>query len=78
MSAFADNEPAVTAGGITALIAALLALGIAFGLPITDQQREAILGVVVIVAPLAVALLVRPHVTPTAKKQPVPAPAPPA
>lgn len=64
---FPDNEPAVTGGSVVAVVTALLALVVAFGVPITDQQREAILAVVGVVAPLAVALLVRKHVTPTAK-----------
>jgi hypothetical protein len=62
---FTDNEPALTSGGVVALVGAILALLVAFGLNITDQQRQAILAVVVIVAPIAVALLTRPHVTPT-------------
>jgi hypothetical protein len=64
---FSDQEPAVTAGTLTALVAALLALVAAFGLPVTPQQRDAILGLVAVVAPIAVALLVRPQVTPNKK-----------
>lgn len=64
---FADNEPLITASGVTALVAALIALLVAFGVPVTDQQREAILSLVAILAPLAVALLARAHVTPTVK-----------
>jgi hypothetical protein len=66
---FPDAEPVITASSIVALVAAVLALGIAFGLPVTDQQREAILGLVAVVAPIAVAVLVRPNVTPNAKVQ---------
>lgn len=64
---FTDNEPALTASGLVALVTAVIALAVAFGAPITAQQKEAIIGVVAVVAPIAVALLVRPHVTPTAK-----------
>jgi hypothetical protein len=64
---FPDQEPAITAGTITALVAALLALVAAFGLPVTPQQRDAILGLVAVVAPIAVAVLVRPQVTPNKK-----------
>lgn len=65
---FPDSEPAITAGSITALVTAVIALLVAFGVPLTDLEREAILGLVAVLAPLAVALLVRPHVTPTARK----------
>jgi hypothetical protein len=64
---FTDQEPAITAGTVTALVAAVLALVAAFGLPLTEQQRDAILGLVAVVAPIAVALLVRPQVTPNKK-----------
>lgn len=63
---FTDSYPVITAGTVVAIVAALLAFGVAFGLPVTDQQREAILGLVAVVAPIAVALLVRPNVTPNA------------
>ena len=53
---FTDNEPGITAGSISALVAALIALVVAFGAPVTDQQKEAILSVVAIVAPIARAL----------------------
>ena len=72
---FTDNEPAITAGGITALVSALIALGAAFGMPITDAQKTAILSLVAIVAPIAVGLVVRGFVTPT-KKLTTDAPAP--
>jgi hypothetical protein len=63
---FQDNEPALAAGSLTALVAAAIAVAVAFGAPITAQQREAILSLVAVVAPIAVALLVRPHVVPVA------------
>lgn len=69
---FGDNEPAITAGSISALVAAAIALAVAFGLPITTEQKEAVLGLVAVVAPIAVALLVRPHVVPQAKVDQVP------
>lgn len=69
---FSDNEPSITAGAITTLIAAIIGVGVAFGLAITPEQKEAVLALVAVVAPIAVALLVRPHVTPTAKIDQVP------
>lgn len=64
---FTDNEPALTAGSISALAAAVIGLAVAFGAPVTAEQKEAILGLVAVVAPLAAVLLTRPHVTPTIK-----------
>lgn len=64
---FPDSEPAITAGSLTALVTAGLALVAAFGVPLTTEQREAILAVVAVVAPFVVAWLIRPHVTPNAK-----------
>lgn len=61
---FPDKEPVITASAIVALVAALLSLAIAFRAPITDEQRTAIIGLVTVVAPIAVALLARPYVTP--------------
>jgi len=58
------NEPVVTANGIVALVTALLVLSVSFGLSLTDEQRAAIIGVVVIVAPLASAWWIRRQVTP--------------
>lgn len=69
---FPDNEPAITAAGASALVAAILALAVAFGAPITSEQKEAILGTAAVVAPIVVALLVRPHVTPQAHIDQVP------
>lgn len=70
---FPDNEPALTVGGLSALAAAVIALLVAFGAQITPEQREAILGLVAVVAPIAVAVLIRPHVVPVAKIEEVPA-----
>lgn len=58
------NEPAVTIGSISAATAALLGLAIAFGVPLSDDQRVAILGAIAAVAPLVVGLLIRGKVTP--------------
>lgn len=46
------KEPVVTVASVTALVAAVLALLAAFGLPLSGGQREAILGVVAVLAPL--------------------------
>jgi hypothetical protein len=64
---FTDNEPALTAGTVTAGATVILALVAAFGFSFTTEQREGILALVAFVAPFVVAALVRPHVTPTVK-----------
>ena len=58
------NEPLVTLASITAGATALLALLVAFGIPITQEQQVAILGVVAVAAPFVVAIAGRGRVTP--------------
>ena len=58
------NEPLVTAATIVSAVTAVLALLVAFGVPVTQEQQVAILGVVAVLAPLIVAALARPKVTP--------------
>lgn len=60
------NEPLVTLASITAGATALLALLVAFGIPITQEQQIAILGVVAVAAPFVVAFAGRGQVTPNA------------
>lgn len=60
------NEPLVTLASITAGATALLALLVAFGTPITQEQQIAILGVVAVAAPFVVAFAGRGQVTPNA------------
>ena len=48
------TEPVISTATVTSAVTALIALGVAFGLPITDQQQVAILGVVAVAAPLVV------------------------
>jgi hypothetical protein len=54
MNNIAETQPVITSGTIISLMAAILVLLVSFGLPITVDQRNAIMGVVAIVAPLAV------------------------
>lgn len=61
-----QNEPLVTTGVITALVAAAVTLAVAFGLPLTSEQQIAIGGFTAVVAPLVVALVARRKVTPSA------------
>lgn len=70
MHKLTTTEPATVTGAIVTLIAAVLALLAAFGVQVTDEQRDAILAFVVaalVVLPLVTGLLVRPKVTPTSQ-----------
>lgn len=60
------REPLITAATITALVTAVIALLVAFGVPMSDDQQAAILGLVAVLAPVVVGLLARAKVTPTA------------
>lgn len=53
------REPAAVIGTITAIVTALLALAVAFGVDLSEEQRSAILALVATVAPIAAALLIR-------------------
>ena len=59
-----SNEPAITIGSIVALVGAVVALLVSFGVDITDEQQKAILAVVTIGGPIAAGLLIRRKVTP--------------
>lgn len=49
-----STEPLFTVGTITAAVTAVLALLVAFGLDLSDGQKQAILGVVAVAAPFIV------------------------
>ncbi len=59
-----ETEPLLTIAGVTALVAALIAVGAAFGLPLTTDQQTAVLGLVAVVAPIVVGLVARRKVQP--------------
>ena len=61
-----NREPVLTVASITSLVAAVIALLVAFGLPLTNDQQNAILSVVALASPLVVAAFSRPKVTPIA------------
>lgn len=54
-----STEPLLSVGGITAAATAAVGLVAAFGLPISDEMRAAILGLVAVAAPLVVAFIAR-------------------
>jgi hypothetical protein len=56
------KEPAVIVSTITAGVTAIIALFVAFGLDITDQQQNAILGVVAVAAPVIAGYIIRGNV----------------
>lgn len=59
-----NREPLVTVASITAGVAALLTLLVAFGVDLSGDKQTAILGVAAVVAPLIVAAVTRSKVTP--------------
>lgn len=58
-----SNEPLVTTAVVTAVIAALITLLKAFGVPITEDQQTAINQFLAVLAPLIVAGIGRMYVT---------------
>lgn len=61
------SEPVITTATITAAVAALLGLLVAFGVDLSDDQQKAILGVIAAVGPLVAAYFARSRVTPVGK-----------
>lgn len=62
-----SSEPAITTGMVTGLVAALIVALVAFGVPVTDDQREAVLALIAAGGPIVAALFIRGKVTPNAK-----------
>lgn len=63
LMALARREPAIITGSVTAIIAVL----IAFGVPITPQEKVAIGGVAVPLLMIVGAVVTRQNVTPNVK-----------
>ena len=59
-------EPIISVSSIVAAATAVIALLVAFGVPLTEDQKVAILGLVGVLAPVIVALVTRGKVTPNA------------
>ena len=59
-------EPLISTSSIVAGATAVIALLVAFGVPLTEDQKVAILGLVGVLAPVIVALVTRGKVTPNA------------
>ena len=60
------HEPLISISSIVAAATAIVALLVAFGVPLTEDQKVAILGLVGVIAPVIVALVTRGKVTPNA------------
>lgn len=63
------EEPALSVGSITAAVTAVIALLVAYGFDISDQQQTAILGVVAVLAPVIAAAVTRSKVYSEASTQ---------
>lgn len=63
-----STEPAITVGTITALVAALIVVATAFGLPLTDAQIQSLLSLTAILGPLVAALWTRGKVKPAERE----------
>lgn len=59
-----NTQPVWSVNGIIAAVSAVIALAVAFGLPLTADQKVAIIGAVSVVAPLLAAAIANPKVTP--------------
>ncbi len=57
-----NEQPAAIVGTITAAVAAVIALVVAFGIDLTPDQQAAILSVAAVAAPLIAALFIRRRV----------------
>ena len=65
------NEPVITVMSISALVSAALGLLVVFGIEISNEQVEAILGFVAVAVPLILGMLAaRARVTPVGKPRP--------
>lgn len=71
MSNLASHEPAALVGTITAFVAALISLLVAFGLDLTPEQRDALLGLTAVLAPIIAAIVIRSKVWSPASTQAV-------
>lgn len=56
-----QTDPSGVVGTIGAAVGAVLALLVAFGVDLTAEQTETILGVVATVGPIVIAILIRRH-----------------
>ena len=67
----AKTEPATLVGMITALVSAVIALAVAYGVDIDDSQSTAIMGLIAVLAPIIAAIVTRSRVYSPASTQKV-------
>lgn len=60
-----SGEPILTTASLTAIIIAVIALLVAFGIPLTDDQQKAIIALVGVIAPFVVWAIARRSTTPS-------------
>lgn len=65
---FIKNEPAAFGGVMTGLIQAVIGVLVAFNVPLTQEQQQAVLGMTTAIVSLTVlvSIIVRQNVTPVA------------
>lgn len=61
-----NREPLLTRASWVALVTAVIAVAVAFGLPLTDEQQKALIALAGVLAPVAAAVWARGQVTPVA------------
>lgn len=66
MFEFLRREPVIVVNSVITILEASLALGIAFGLTLSPEQKGAIIALVVAIGNLAAMLIARSQVTPSA------------
>lgn len=67
-----SNEPALTIAGGGAIVGAVIAVVVSFGVPITPDEKGAILALTALVIPSVTAVAIRSRVTPVASQKPAP------
>lgn len=60
------REPLLTRASWVALVTAVIAVAVAFGLPLSDEQQKALIGLAGVLSPIAAAVWARGQVTPVA------------
>ena len=61
-----EREPLLTKASWVALVTAVIAVAVAFGLPLTDEQQKALIALAGVLSPVAAAVWARGQVTPVA------------
>lgn len=63
-----DREPIITVATITAIVSAIIASMVAFGVSFTEDQTTAVMGIVAVLSPFVVAFIARQFTTPVTKE----------